>query len=61
MRGGSDESDPEGVSLPTIPLRDLVVFPGMIVPLVLGRPRSLRALRTARSEDVLLLAVAQVA
>ena len=60
MRGGSAEPGPESVSLPTIPLRDLVVFPGMIVPLVLGRPRSLRALRSARSEDALLLAVAQL-
>ncbi|MCD6361364.1 MAG: LON peptidase substrate-binding domain-containing protein, partial [Armatimonadetes bacterium] len=53
------EAEPEPETLPVIPLRDLVVFPGMIVPLVLGRRRSLRALRAARAEDELLFTVAQ--
>ena len=29
---------------PTLPLRDMVVFPGMIVPLFVGRDKSIKAL-----------------
>ena len=29
---------------PTLPLRDIVVFPGMIVPLFVGRDKSIKAL-----------------
>ena len=33
--------------LPVLPVRDLVVFPGVTVPLAIGRPRSLAALEMA--------------
>ncbi len=45
--------------IPVLPVRDVVVFPGTVTPLIFGRERSLRALRRARSEDALGLLVAQ--
>ena len=35
---------PRGELLPVLPLRDIVVFPHMIVPLFVGREKSVRAL-----------------
>lgn len=46
-------------SLPLLPLRDVVIFPGMITPLLVGRPRSLAALDEAMKGDRLLLVVTQ--
>ncbi len=47
---------PDGV-YPVLPLRDIVVFPHMIVPLFVGREKSIRALETVmRSEKPILLA-----
>ncbi len=46
-------------SLPLIPLRDVVVFPGMVVPLFVGRDRSVKALETAMKEDKLIFLVSQ--
>ena len=37
--------------LPLLPLRDLVVFPHMVVPLIVGRPRSRAALTEAFKGD----------
>ena len=45
-------------TLPIVPLRDLVVFPHMMVPFVIGRPASIRALEHAldvRARRVLLV------
>ena len=36
--------------LPLLPLRDIVIFPHMIVPLFVGRPRSVKAVETAMSK-----------
>ncbi len=46
--------------LPVLPLRDLVFFPGMTLPLLVGRPASLRALDLARERGNLILLVAQL-
>ncbi|QPC99683.1 endopeptidase La [Qipengyuania soli] len=45
-------------SFPLLPLRDIVVFPGMVVPLFVGRDKSVAALETAMegSKDIFLLA-----
>jgi ATP-dependent Lon protease len=43
-------------TLPVLPVRDAVVFPGMSVPLAIGRPRSLAALDAAGSGGFLLVA-----
>jgi ATP-dependent Lon protease len=45
--------------LPVLPLRDVVIFPGMITPLLVGRPRSLASLDEAMKHDRLLLVVTQ--
>ena len=44
---------------PLLPLRDTVVFPGIVTPLVVGRDRSLRAVEAAVENDSLLVAVSQ--
>ena len=46
-------------SLPVLPLRDIVVFPHMIVPLFVGRDKSIRALEEAMAADKNILLVAQ--
>ncbi|MDE1174137.1 MAG: endopeptidase La [Parvibaculaceae bacterium] len=45
--------------LPVLPLRDIVVFPHMIVPLFVGRDKSVRALESVMQEDKQILLVAQ--
>ncbi len=45
--------------LPVVALRDLVFFPYMVLPLLIGRPRSVAALDQADANDGLLLLVAQ--
>jgi len=44
---------------PVLPLRDIVVFPHMIVPLFVGREKSVRALENVMTEDKEILLVAQ--
>lgn len=51
---------PEGLlNLPLLPLRDVVVFPHMVIPLFVGRPKSIRALEAAMDADKHILLVAQ--
>ncbi len=48
-----------GALYPVLPLRDLVVFPHMIVPLFVGREKSVRALEDVMKDDKQILLVAQ--
>jgi ATP-dependent Lon protease len=50
---------PTSTSLPTVPLRDIVLFPKMIVPLLMGRESSKRAVERAMAGDQRILAVTQ--
>jgi ATP-dependent Lon protease len=45
--------------IPVLPLRDIVVFPHMIVPLFVGREKSIKALEEVMREDKRILLVAQ--
>jgi ATP-dependent Lon protease len=47
-------------SLPVLPLRDIVVFPQMIVPLFVGRDKSVAALESAMAADKSIFLVAQL-
>ena len=47
-------------SLPLLPLRDIVVFPGMVVPLFVGRDKSVAALEAAMEADKDIFLVAQL-
>lgn len=52
---------PEDVSIyPVLPLRDIVVFPHMIVPLFVGREKSIRALEEVMGSDKQILLAAQI-
>ena len=48
-----------GDLLPVLPLRDIVVFPHMIVPLFVGREKSVRALENVMDDDKQILLVTQ--
>ena len=52
-------SDP--IELPLLPLRDVVVFPHMVIPLFVGRPKSIKALETAMAAERRIMLVAQKA
>ncbi|MBL8631164.1 MAG: LON peptidase substrate-binding domain-containing protein, partial [Rhodospirillaceae bacterium] len=52
-------SVPKGKLFPVLPLRDIVVFPHMIVPLFVGREKSVRALEDVMADDKQILLVAQ--
>ena len=49
------------LELPLLPLRDVVVFPHMVIPLFVGRPKSIKALETAMEADRRIMLVAQKA
>ena len=50
---------PRGALFPVLPLRDIVVFPHMIVPLFVGREKSVKALEDVMKDDKQILLVAQ--
>jgi ATP-dependent Lon protease len=49
------------IRLPLLPLRDVVVFPHMVIPLFVGRPKSIKALETAMESGKSIMLVAQKA
>jgi len=50
---------PGGESFPLLPLRDIIVFPHMVVPLFVGREKSINALEEAMSQHKEILLAAQ--
>ncbi len=61
MRGKREGSSPDsgGLRLPVLPLRDVVFFPHVVMPLIVGRPASLAAVNAASAGDGRLLLVSQ--
>ncbi|WP_085315645.1 endopeptidase La [Derxia lacustris] len=49
----------ERMQLPLLPLRDVVVFPHMVIPLFVGRPKSIKALEAAMEAGKSIVLVAQ--
>src|SRR3954464_11132884 len=56
-----EESTSLPTQLPLLPLRDVVVFPHMVIPLFVGRPRSIKALEAAMEAGRQIMLVAQKA
>ena len=56
---GTTPLPPTPIDLPLLPLRDVVVFPHMGIPLFVGRPKSIKALETAMAADRRIMLVAQ--
>jgi ATP-dependent Lon protease len=52
--------EPLNASYPVLPLRDIVVFPHMIVPLFVGREKSVRALEEVMADDKQILLSSQM-
>src|SRR5947207_6009818 len=57
----SRETPPQtaGLRVPLLPLRDIIVFPHMVVPLFVGRQKSIRALEEAMNKQKFILLAAQ--
>ncbi len=53
------QSSQKALDLQVLPLRDVVVFPYMVIPLFVGREKSMRALEKAMDADKRILLVAQ--
>ena len=53
------KDDAVTVELPVLPLRDVVVYPNMVIPLFVGREKSIHALELAMASDKQILLVAQ--
>jgi ATP-dependent Lon protease len=65
FRNDKDKKDPDGddqrggLRVPLLPLRDIIVFPHMVVPLFVGRQKSIRALEEAMNKQKFILLAAQ--
>ena len=47
------------ITLPLLPLRDIVVFPSMVIPLFVGRDKSISALNEVMKKDKKIILVTQ--
>jgi len=56
MNTSTDDVNP---SVPVLPLRDVVVYPNMVIPLFVGREKSIQALDAAMADNKQILLVAQ--
>ena len=55
-----EPQEPLNASYPVLPLRDIVVFPHMVVPLFVGREKSVRALEEVMQDDKQILLASQI-
>jgi len=61
MATATDQNDlsPHAIEVPVLPLRDVVVYPHMVIPLFVGREKSIKALDAAMQDNKQILLVAQ--
>ena len=59
MTSEVENKDSDSIVLPLLPLRDVVVFPHMVIPLFVGRAKSIKALELAMESGKNILLVAQ--
>jgi ATP-dependent Lon protease len=59
MENTMTEKSGERLSIPVLPLRDVVVYPHMVIPLFVGREKSIRCLDAAMDDDKQIFLVAQ--
>jgi ATP-dependent Lon protease len=59
MEANSTELSPDHELVPVLPLRDVVVYPHMVIPLFVGRGKSIEALESAMKDNKQILLVAQ--
>ena len=59
FRNEKTGGDGGALTVPLLPLRDIIVFPHMVVPLFVGRQKSIRALEEAMNEEKSILLAAQ--
>src|SRR4026208_514201 len=59
----SDQDETNGIEIPAeialLPLRNTVLFPGVVLPITVGRDKSIKAVNDAYKEDILIVVVAQ--
>ncbi len=55
----SNVIDEQLITIPVLPLRDVVVYPHMVIPLFVGRDKSIQALESAMEKDKQILLIAQ--
>ena len=55
----SEVIDEQLITIPVLPLRDVVVYPHMVIPLFVGRDKSIQALESAMEKDKQILLIAQ--
>ena len=56
---GSNNEPDNLMTVPVLPLRDVVVYPNMVIPLFVGREKSIQALDVAMANNKQILLVAQ--
>jgi ATP-dependent Lon protease len=59
FKNENDPNNPKAKVIPILPLRDIIVFPHMVVPLFVGREKSIRSLEEAMNNDRSILLIAQ--
>src|SRR5215203_1446110 len=59
MSESQEQETPQATQYPLLPLRDVVVFPHMVSPLFVERPKSIKAMETAMEAGKSILLVAQ--